>query len=130
MKSQLTITFFSYFLLIGLVSAQYHDVGDDSFSFHRFSGPVSGELTEVVYPNRNPNRRRLDVDYEAKPDYAYIYGVQDNDSGNSQTHKETRDGDKVHGEYRVLQADGMVRIVRYTADPITGFTATVDYTPA
>lgn len=68
--------------------------------------------------------------FKAKPDYTYVYGVQDNDYGNSQAHKETRDGDNVRGEYKVLQPDGMIRIVRYIADPVGGFKATVDYMKA
>lgn len=55
--------------------------------------------------------------------------MQDPKTGNSQTHLESRDGDSVHGEYRVLQADGLVRIVRYTADPKNGFQAVVEYAP-
>ncbi|KAJ8918325.1 hypothetical protein NQ315_008018, partial [Exocentrus adspersus] len=115
-----------HFVMIGLITCI--PVDSDNFSYHRFSGPVSGELKEVLYNKKN--RRFHDVDYEAKPDYAYVYGVQDNESGNSQVHKEMRDGDKVLGEYRVLQPDGMIRIVRYIADPIAGFKATVNYVEA
>lgn len=65
--------------------------------------------------------------FQAKPDYSYSFGVHDKESGNSHTHSESRDGDSVSGEYRVLQADGLVRIVRYTASPTTGFRAIVEY---
>lgn len=64
---------------------------------------------------------------QAKPDYSYSYGVEDPHTGNMQSHQESRDGDTVHGQYSVLQADGTTRIVRYTADPINGFQATVEY---
>lgn len=67
--------------------------------------------------------------FKAKPDYSFSYGVQDPASGNTQIHKESRDGSAVHGEYRVLQSDGIVRIVRYTADAENGFQATVEYEP-
>lgn len=40
------------------------------------------------------------VDYVAKPDYHFAYGVEDPKSHVSQSRHETRDGDAVHGEYR------------------------------
>lgn len=58
---------------------------------------------------------------QAKPDYHYAYGVEDPHTGNLQNHKESRDGDVVHGEYSLVEPDGSVRLVRYTADPKNGF---------
>ena len=40
---------------------------------------------------------------------------------------EKKDGDKVRGHYSMLEADGSVRIVDYTADSKTGFSATVKH---
>lgn len=62
---------------------------------------------------------------QAKPDYTFSYGVEDPLTGNSQNHKETRDGDIVKGQYTVLDPDGTTRTVTYTADPQNGFQATV-----
>lgn len=42
-------------------------------------------------------------------------------------HWEHRDGDVVHGSYSLLQPDGHVRLVEYTADKETGFKAHVKY---
>ncbi|XP_022913606.1 pupal cuticle protein Edg-84A-like [Onthophagus taurus] len=101
---------------------------DDSVSYHRFNGPVSGDIKEVILPDptvHNPNR--LAKDFVAKPDYQYSYGVRDPVTGNAQEHQENRDGDAVHGQYTVLQADGTMRIVRYTADDAQGFVAEVEY---
>lgn len=58
---------------------------------------------------------------QAKPDYHYAYGVEDPLTGNQQNHKEHRDGDVVRGEYSLVEPDGSVRLVRYTADPKNGF---------
>lgn len=58
---------------------------------------------------------------QAKPDYHYAYGVDDPHTGNLQNHKESRDGDVVHGEYSLVEPDGSIRLVRYTADPKNGF---------
>ncbi|KAK9869671.1 hypothetical protein WA026_003419 [Henosepilachna vigintioctopunctata] len=96
--------------------------GEESFSFHEFRGPVSGEAQKVITADQH-------VDYIARPDYSYAYGVQDLPNGNTHVHKESRNGDVVRGEYRVLQADGFVRIVRYIADAENGFQATVEYEP-
>ncbi|CAH1104995.1 unnamed protein product [Psylliodes chrysocephalus] len=107
------------------------DVGDmeDGFSFHRYNGPVSGKVRKVVVPNTNPQRQgSTSVDYVGKPDYSFGYGVHDDKSKTSHLHVESRDGNAVHGEYRVLQPDGLVRIVRYSAHPTTGFQAHVSYT--
>lgn len=67
------------------------------------------------------------VCFQAKPDYKYAYGVEDPHTGNQQTHQESRDGDAVSGEYSVVQPDGVVRTVKYIADSINGFRASVYY---
>lgn len=58
---------------------------------------------------------------QAKPDYTFGYGVNDPETGNAQKHEETRDGDTVRGQYSVLEPDGSIRTVVYTADPQNGF---------
>ncbi|XP_026328758.1 larval cuticle protein A1A-like [Hyposmocoma kahamanoa] len=119
------------------------------YSYNRFSGPVSGQIVEVQVPaaleiaaqqhasyGYDHHRGEIDpetqkyahlktVDYVAKPDYHYAYGVEDPLTGNLQNHKEHRDGDVVSGEYSLVEPDGSVRVVRYTADPKNGFQATV-----
>lgn len=52
--------------------------------------------------------------------------MSDPKSKDSHSHWETRDGDKVHGEYSLNEADGTKRIVRYSSDKKTGFTAHVE----
>lgn len=54
-------------------------------------------------------------------EYAYAYGVEDPKNGGAQSHREERDGDKVRGQYSVLENDGSVRTVSYTVDPKNGF---------
>lgn len=55
--------------------------------------------------------------------------MSDPDSGNSQKHQESRDGDSVKGEYSLIEPDGYIRRVIYSADPTHGFQATVIYEP-
>ncbi|XP_017779405.1 PREDICTED: cuticle protein 19-like [Nicrophorus vespilloides] len=110
------------FALVGCTAVEVKE--DDAsasgaYSYHNFSGPVSGQIREVYVKDK--------LDYVAKPDYSYSYGVKDPSTGNDQQHRQTRLGDAVQGEYKVLQADGSMRVVRYTADAKNGFRATVEY---
>ncbi|CAG7827640.1 unnamed protein product [Allacma fusca] len=64
--------------------------------------------------------------YDPHPQYQYGYSVADGLTGDSKTATETRDGDVVQGQYSLVEPDGAVRTVTYTADPVNGFNAVVD----
>jgi len=64
--------------------------------------------------------------YDAHPQYNYAYSVQDGLTGDAKNHQEARDGDVVQGQYSLVEPDGAVRTVTYTADPVNGFNAVVD----
>ncbi|XP_013135283.1 PREDICTED: cuticle protein 7-like [Papilio polytes] len=64
-------------------------------------------------------------DYYTYPKYDYAYSVVDPHTGDHKSQHEIRDGDAVHGSYSLLQPDGSVRTVDYTADDHTGFHAKV-----
>ncbi|XP_071546973.1 uncharacterized protein [Panulirus ornatus] len=49
------------------------------------------------------------------------------DTGDVKYHQETRNEGKVIGEYRVKEADGSIRVVKYSADKDNGFQASVEY---
>uniref|UniRef100_A0A1A9VMW4 Uncharacterized protein n=1 Tax=Glossina austeni TaxID=7395 RepID=A0A1A9VMW4_GLOAU len=66
-----------------------------------------------------------DVDYYSPPKYAFNYGVADHSTGDVKSQHETRDGDIVKGQYSLVEPDGSVRTVDYTADPVNGFNAVV-----
>jgi hypothetical protein len=68
------------------------------------------------------------VDYYAHPKYAYKYGVNDYHTGDVKSQHETRDGDVVKGSYSLVEPDGSVRTVDYTADKHNGFNAVVHRT--
>lgn len=57
--------------------------------------------------------------------YAYKYGVHDPATGDIKHQSEERTGDVVRGQYSLVEPDGTVRTVDYTADPINGFNAVV-----
>ncbi|CAG2068004.1 unnamed protein product, partial [Timema podura] len=67
-----------------------------------------------------------DGEYEDHPQYQYEYSVSDPVTGDSKSQRESRDGDIVRGSYSLVDPDGSVRTVTYTADPINGFSAVVE----
>jgi len=64
---------------------------------------------------------------QAPPHYTYKYGVKDPHTGDHKSQSEHREGDVVHGEYSVVEPDGRVRKVTYTADKHNGFNAHVHH---
>jgi hypothetical protein len=66
------------------------------------------------------------TDYDSDPQYWFTYRVTDVATGDSKTQEETRNGDAVEGSYSVVEPDGSVRTVRYSADPVNGFNAIVE----
>nr|CAD7405151.1 unnamed protein product [Timema cristinae] len=61
------------------------------------------------------------------PSYQFNYGVKDYHTRDFKNQWETRDGDKVKGSYSLLEADGSIRTVDYTADDQNGFNAVVSH---
>ncbi|XP_022189861.1 cuticle protein 7 [Nilaparvata lugens] len=69
-----------------------------------------------------------DLHYHEHPKYAFDYSVSDFHTGDSKSQWETRDGDVVKGQYTVVEPDGTLRTVEYTADDHNGFNAVVKRT--
>ncbi|XP_047507108.1 cuticle protein 19-like [Pieris napi] len=66
-------------------------------------------------------------DEHAYPKYDFAYSVADPHTGDHKSQHESRDGDAVHGSYSLVQPDGVLREVHYTADDHNGFNADVHY---
>ena len=66
--------------------------------------------------------------WQAYPRYAFDYGVHDPHTGDQKSQWESRDGDVVKGSYSLVEPDGTVRTVHYTADDHNGFNAIVHKT--
>lgn len=88
------------------VSSGYASGG---YSFAQFSGPVSGPETKIVHGGDEDgggkyyhNHHKHSIDYIAKPDYHFAYGVEDPKQHLSHGHQESRHGDEVRGEYRCV----------------------------
>lgn len=54
--------------------------------------------------------------------------MQDGHTGDQKTQTEVRDGDVVKGSYSLVEPDGTIRTVTYTADDHNGFNAVVSRT--
>ncbi|KAJ3653418.1 hypothetical protein Zmor_012671 [Zophobas morio] len=68
---------------------------------------------------------RPEPEYYDSPKYEFKYGVEDAHTGDKKTQYEVREGDVVKGQYSLVEPDGSVRTVEYTADPHNGFSAVV-----
>ncbi|KAF6207115.1 hypothetical protein GE061_018354 [Apolygus lucorum] len=64
-------------------------------------------------------------EYDPNPQYSYAYDIQDALTGDSKSQHESRNGDVVQGQYSLVEPDGSIRTVDYTADPVNGFNAVV-----
>lgn len=62
---------------------------------------------------------------QSYPAYRFEYGVHDPQSGDVKKQYEERDGDTVRGYYSLMEPDGSIRLVEYTADSKNGFQAVV-----
>lgn len=62
------------------------------------------------------------------PRYSFNYGVTDHSTGDIKHQSEVRDGGVVKGQYSLVEPDGSIRTVDYTADDINGFNAVVTKT--
>jgi hypothetical protein len=87
---------------------------------------------DEVQPQHQQQQQNLEedhvVDYYAPPKYTFKYGVNDYHTGDIKSQQESRDGDVVKGQYSVVEPDGSVRTVEYTADKHSGFNAVVHKT--
>ncbi|XP_047106037.1 cuticle protein 19.8-like [Schistocerca piceifrons] len=66
-----------------------------------------------------------DVEFDPHPQYNFGYSVQDALTGDSKSQQESRSGDVVSGSYSLVEPDGALRTVHYSADPVNGFNAVV-----
>nr|ATX63083.1 cuticular protein 4 [Locusta migratoria] len=64
--------------------------------------------------------------YNAPKDYQFEYGVTDPHSGDVKEQREVSKGGEVVGTYSLVEPDGTLRTVHYTADPYNGFKAVVE----
>ncbi|XP_073818007.1 larval cuticle protein A2B-like [Musca autumnalis] len=128
--------FATIFALIAVANAgvlpQYYHAEPVHQEYH----PVAAVPTTVVktvapvtYAHAKPVLVKHDAHYDDHPQYNYNYDVNDEHTGDVHSQSEERDGDFVHGEYSLIDADGFRRVVQYTVDPHSGFNAVVNRYP-
>nr|BAM18242.1 cuticular protein PxutCPR103b [Papilio xuthus] len=91
-----------------------------------YAAPVISHAAPVIsHAAVAPRLIAAHQDEYAHPRYDFSYSVADGHTGDNKSQQESRDGDAVHGQYSLLEADGSVRTVQYTADDHSGFNAVV-----
>ncbi|KAG5678491.1 hypothetical protein PVAND_008159 [Polypedilum vanderplanki] len=75
--------------------------------------------------NLQQEEENPEEEYDSNPSYQFGFDVKDDEFTNYQNRKETRDGNVIKGSYSVVDSDGFIRTVSYTADPKEGFKAEV-----
>jgi len=80
----------------------------------------------VADPPRSPPAMMKKMDGPYMP-YVIGWDVDDEETENNFSHKETATGNEVTGEYRVLLPDGRTQVVSFRATPETGYVANVSY---
>ncbi|XP_026751028.1 cuticle protein 19-like [Galleria mellonella] len=75
---------------------------------------------------RAPIAHAAPVEVYSYPRYTFNYGVTDGHTGDQKSQWESRDGDVVKGQYSLVEPDGTVRTVDYSADDHNGFNAVVN----
>ena len=89
--------------------------------------PIRAIVSPTAYTAQTP---LVSVDHQddPNPQYSYSYSVNDASTGDAKSHEETRNGDVVQGSYSLVESDGSIRKVDYSADDVSGFNAVVHRT--
>ena len=89
--------------------------------------PTRAIVSPTEYTAKSP-LVSVDSLHDPNLQYSYSYGVNDASTGDAKSHEESRSGDIVQGSYSVVESDGSVRKVDYSADDVNGFNAIVHRT--
>ncbi|XP_050514574.1 uncharacterized protein LOC126889902 [Diabrotica virgifera virgifera] len=88
-----------------------------------------GLLLFMATTNSNPLHSYAPAHEDYKPtDYSFSYGVKDYHTGDIKHQWEKKDGNKITGHYSLVEPDGSIRSVEYSADEHSGFNAVVKHT--
>lgn len=80
----------------------------------------------IQYQSPAGKPKQDDEEYDDQnSSYQFGFDVKDDEFTNYQNRKEVRDGSVIKGSYSVVDSDGFIRTVKYTADPKEGFKAEV-----
>jgi hypothetical protein len=89
-----------------------------NYKHHRkLAVPISYQQQNEEWANRGPIV------------YHFMYKVNNPETNDYKIHEEARQGDNVKGHYSLIDPDGHLRTVNYTADKDNGFVAKVERVP-
>ncbi|XP_069705136.1 cuticle protein 19-like [Periplaneta americana] len=91
-----------------------------------FAALVAAVLAQDHHHQLPAGEHHVEEHHYAHPKYEFKYGVKDPHTHDIKEQAEKRDGHKVEGHYMLVEPDGTIRIVHYTADKHTGFHAHVE----
>ncbi|XP_068630571.1 cuticle protein 7-like [Battus philenor] len=118
-------------VLLATANAGYyghgHAVSSQSIVRHDASYPTI-HAAPLAYAGHYVPEHYNGHNEHAYPKYDFAYSVADPHTGDHKSQHESRDGDAVHGSYSLVQPDGSVRTVDYSADDHSGFNAVVHNT--
>lgn len=100
-----------------------------SHDLQRQSSPSSSHQWNQQQWQQDHRPRHQDQDQHSDPSYTFGYAVRDDWSGDRKSQHESRQGDRVRGQYRMVESDGTERVVDYSADDRNGFNAVVRHEP-
>ncbi|KAI8119566.1 Larval cuticle protein A2B [Lucilia cuprina] len=86
-------------------------------------------IQQNIVPKAHKIYTKTVKEYDPHPQYKFSYGVDDKVTVDSKSQHEESDGDVVHGQYTLIDANGYKRTVTYTADDHNGFKAVVHREP-
>uniref|UniRef100_A0A1I8PHQ2 Uncharacterized protein n=1 Tax=Stomoxys calcitrans TaxID=35570 RepID=A0A1I8PHQ2_STOCA len=111
----------------GIIPVHEHSNSHDHYQPTAYQKVLPAQ--HIVLSQNAHDAHHEDYPHDPHPKYNFAYDVQDAVSGDSKSQSESRDGDVVHGEYSLTDADGFRRTVKYTADDVNGFQAVVHREP-
>ncbi|XP_055322765.1 uncharacterized protein LOC129578365 [Sitodiplosis mosellana] len=98
----------------------------------QYNRPQTPTKQTLAIPQRKPQyqsqrdpEEQEEEENEGNSSYQFGFDVKDDEYTNYQQRKEVRDGNVIKGSYSVVDSDGFIRTVTYTADPKEGFKADV-----
>lgn len=116
--------FIKILLFIYIVRLNNAVLVDTSLNQNKDPTKANGwQMVKVYHPPSQATAYKYEL--YAYPKYEFEYSVSDKKTGDHKHHHETRDGDRVRGEYSLVETDGSLRKVQYHADDHNGFNAIV-----
>ncbi|KAH8307230.1 hypothetical protein KR044_008192 [Drosophila immigrans] len=97
-------------------------------SYQAQSSPLLGKGQHKLTAHQQQQQQQAEEEEQyddANSSYQFGFDVKDDEFTNYQNRKEVRDGSVIKGSYSVVDSDGFIRTVKYTADPKEGFKAEV-----